>query len=332
VTRRAPVFQGEALVEPAGLTELTRGRARRASTARALMDLPLFVLSALIIAYIADVVGFVPWGYLVVAAWLASGPVVLVRRVEDAVVSSRERLRRPSADEQRRLGPAWEKVTGSARVDQDAYRLWVESSAEINAFATAGHTVAVTERAINVLSPAALEAVLAHELGHHLGGHTWFSLLRYWYSLPALYALRFATYLSLALVSAFSSGNVAISLVVGAGTACVVGFLLVSLPVVGAAVAVVVLAPFGVLWLRRSQEHQADMVAVRLGYGTELANMLRSTSRSRPPAQGSGAAWLTRAGASHPSEAERVQRIEGQLQVEARAELGRPRPSQGGGA
>jgi Zn-dependent protease with chaperone function len=86
------------------------------------------------------------------------------------------------------------------------------------------------------------------------------------------------------------------------------------------------------LWLRRSQEHQADMVAVRLGYGTELANMLRSTSRSRPPAQGSGAAWLTRAGASHPSEAERVQRIEGQLQVEARAELGRPRPSQGGGA
>jgi hypothetical protein len=52
---------------------LTRVSARRTGIARALMDSPLFLLSALIIAYIADLVGLVPWGCLIVAAWLASG-------------------------------------------------------------------------------------------------------------------------------------------------------------------------------------------------------------------------------------------------------------------
>jgi STE24 endopeptidase len=283
------------------------------------MDSPLFLLSALIIAYIADLVGLVPWGCLIVAAWLASGPVVLLRRVEDALVSSREDVRRPSADEQRRLGPAWEKVTQAAGVDQGAYRLWVQQSGDINAFVTAGHTVAVTERAVQSLPPAALEAVLAHELGHHLGGHTWASLLRYWYSFPALYSLRFGTYLSLALLSAFSSGNVAMSVAVAAGVAVVVGLLVASLPVVGVAVAVAVLAPFGVLWLKRAQEHKADSVAVRLGYGTELASMLRGTSRSRSAGQGSGTSWLARVGATHPGDAERVQRIQEQLDQDGHA-------------
>jgi Zn-dependent protease with chaperone function len=61
------------------------------------------------------------------------------------------------------------------------------------------------------LSPVQLEAVLAHELGHHLGGHPWASLLRYWYSLPATYVFQFATHLSLALTRALASGNILIS-------------------------------------------------------------------------------------------------------------------------
>jgi STE24 endopeptidase len=143
--------------------------------------------------------------------------------------------------------------------------------------------------------------------------------LRYWYSFPALYSLRFGTYLSLALLSAFSSGNVAMSVAVAAGVAVVVGLLVASLPVVGVAVAVAVLAPFGVLWLKRAQEHKADSVAVRLGYGTELASMLRGTSRSRSAGQGSGTSWLARVGATHPGDAERVQRIQEQLDQDGHA-------------
>ena len=94
--RRTRAFRSNAgSIDPAGLTQLTRST-RRASVARAWMDLPLFVLSVPIVAYIADMVGFVPWGCLVAAAWLASGPVVLVRRVEDAGVSGREGLRVPA--------------------------------------------------------------------------------------------------------------------------------------------------------------------------------------------------------------------------------------------
>ena len=195
---------------------------------------------------------------------------------------------------------------------------------DINAFATAGHTVAVTDRAVQALSPTALEAVLAHELGPP----SWWPDLGVFVALlvraPGSLHAQFATYLNLALLSAFSSGNVAMSLVAGVGVALVVGLLLVDLPVVGVAVAVGVRVPFGVLWLERSQEHPADLVAVRLGYGAELANMLRGTSSERPAGNGPGTSWLTRVGRSHPGEAERVQRIQQELQREDRAKLGRP--------
>ena len=68
----------------------------------------------------------------------------------------------------------------------------VENSAELNAMAAAGHVVGVTTYSLNHLSSGNLAAVLAHELGHHTGGHAWAGLLGYWYSLPGRMAWSLA--------------------------------------------------------------------------------------------------------------------------------------------
>lgn len=133
---------------------------------------------------VAHAVGFWPWGVVVIGVWVASGPVILLKAVEEAIMKGREALRLPNEDERRRLAESWAAVTKAAGVHPSDYSLWVQKSPRVNAYAAAGHTVAVTEAAVQNLSPAQLEAVLAHELGHHLGGHAWASLLRYWYSLP----------------------------------------------------------------------------------------------------------------------------------------------------
>lgn len=93
------------------------------------------------------------------------------------------RLRYPTPEEDRKLRSAWRRVTARAGVDADAYQLWVEDSTGINAMAAAGHIVGVTSHSLRTLTPGKLAGVLAHELGHHVGGHAWSSLLTFWYAL-----------------------------------------------------------------------------------------------------------------------------------------------------
>ena len=181
-------------------------------------------------------------------------------------MKGREALRSPTEAECLRLGDAWSAVTKAAGVDPSDYSLWVQKSRKINAYAAAGHTVAVTEAAVQNLSPAQLEAVLAHELGHHLGGHAWASLLRYWYSLPATYIFQFATYLSLALSTPFQSGTLAVAATIGVLVVVFLGYLVVAIPVVGISAAVLVVVPFGLLSVRRAQEYEADAIAAKIGY------------------------------------------------------------------
>ncbi|MDQ2729368.1 MAG: M48 family metalloprotease [Actinomycetota bacterium] len=195
----------------------------------------------------------------------------------------------------------------AAGVDANDYEVWIEPSTRINAFAAAGHTVAVTERAVAVLPAAQLQGVLAHEIGHHLGGHTSMALLRYWYSLPAHYGLSFATYLTMAVRAALESGSRAMTVVVGVVIAGVVGTAFVTAPIVGAVLVVVLITPFLSLWLGRRSEHEADLMAAQIGYRAGLVEYLRSSSRPPPARRG----WPTRLTASHPSNSERIRFLEG---------------------
>ena len=282
-------------------------RARtRSSPLLTFLELPWLLLSAGLVVLVAVAVGFWPWGVLVIGVWLASGPLILLRAVEERIIRGLGSVRRPTKAEYQRLAIAWLPVADAADVDPRHYSLWVQKSARINAYATAGHTIAITEAAIARLPSDQLEAVLAHELGHHLGGHTWASLLRLWYSLPAIYLFSFAIFLSLAVTAALRSGNVATSIGIGVVVVGFLGYLVATVPIVGIIAVVLVLLPFGLLWVRRAQEFEADVLAASLGYGEALERLLIATApaseKERPP-------LLRRVGETHPSNLERAQRL-----------------------
>lgn len=83
------------------------------------------------------------------------------RRGEAMVARLMLRLHRPAAADRARLDAVWGAVTARAGIDPTAYSLWVEESDEINAYASAGHIVAVTRCALDTMPPPHLEAVLA---------------------------------------------------------------------------------------------------------------------------------------------------------------------------
>jgi hypothetical protein len=119
------------------------------------------------------------------AVWVLSAVVVIAHpRGEDLLARKVYRLRPPSALESQRLGPAWWAVCTAAGVDPNRYRLWIHEGPGATAPATAGAVVAVTSWAMYVLPPRHLEAVLAHELAHHLAIPRLPSLLLFWLTLP----------------------------------------------------------------------------------------------------------------------------------------------------
>ena len=108
---------------------------------------------------------------LVIIAWILSGALVFHRPTESALARPLLHLRYPTPQERAKLEPVWREVTARAGVEGRNYELWVEDSDGLNAVAAAGHIVGVTRFAMNELPNGELAAVMAHELGHHVGGH-----------------------------------------------------------------------------------------------------------------------------------------------------------------
>ncbi|MBS2967144.1 M48 family metalloprotease [Actinocrinis puniceicyclus] len=147
------------------------------------IQLPGLLISAAVVWELAAL-GGTRFAIEVLLGWLLSGLLVFVRSVEELVAARYMRLRRPDTYEQYLLAAAWERVCREAGVRPDRFTFWIEESNQANAFASGGHIVAVTRRALMRMDPGQTEAVLAHELGHHLKGHAWVSLLFFWYILP----------------------------------------------------------------------------------------------------------------------------------------------------
>ena len=143
-----------------------------------------FFWSLCVVAWIGGFFGFTV-GWVAVAVWVLSGALTFLRPVEEMIARYLLRLRLPTSAERQRLGPGWFQVAHRAGVDPDRFTIWVQESDDVNATPTPGHTVAVTRWALYTVPAQHLEAVLAHELSHHLGGRAWLSLLSFWYSIPA---------------------------------------------------------------------------------------------------------------------------------------------------
>jgi Zn-dependent protease with chaperone function len=117
------------------------------------------------------------------------------------------------------------------------------------------------------------------------------------------YVFQFATYLSLALSTALGSGNVAVAVAIGALAVAFIGYLIAVIPIVGISAASLVVIPFGLFWVRRLQEYEADTIAAEIGYRDSLSDLLTITT---PSGEKTRSGWRYRIGETHPSNPERV--------------------------
>ncbi|MEU7071243.1 M48 family metalloprotease [Streptomyces narbonensis] len=249
-----------------------------AALSHLLVTVPIGVISLGVVALLSALVNPV-LAVVVPVVWLCSGPLVFHRKVESAIARRLFGMRRPTPEEAQRLDLVWEQVTRRAGVDRETYELWIQERTELNATAAAGHIVAVTRHAMDRLPNSRLGAVLAHELGHHVGGHTWAAMLADWYALPARAAGRAIVVLLFVLFRTKHWAGIACG---GCLTLMIVQFLFVFTFVQGNwwFVLPVAAAPLLVAWLHRRAEFKADAYAVGLGFGQALETVLVEEAQS----------------------------------------------------
>lgn len=161
------------VVVPAGTEDRPAVRSGLGSTVVALAVLiPAAVGALAIVAPIAyglhllwpvwgAVVPFVVWA---AGAVLASWPNETIQRTWHG-------YRDPTAEEHRRLGEPSRRALRRLGVTAGRYRLMISESDELNAPAMMGRTVIITSYAARSMPPDRAEAVIAHELSHHIGLH-----------------------------------------------------------------------------------------------------------------------------------------------------------------
>lgn len=258
------------------------------SVATLLLQLPLALLSFGLVAAIGegigDALGHGGVGTAVaLVLWLASGGLIFLQPVEAVLARVMLRARRPLPQEYDHLQPIWDSVTRRAGVDGARYQLWISETDEINAAASSGHIVTVTRAALQTMAPRELAAVLAHELGHHLGGHAWTLQLANWYALPfraltelvvlfvRLLAFITATVLSV-MLSFTRLGGLAALFFHPLLWFCTAVMLLTYSPLI-----VMVVLPIALLrFFDRYAELRADRTAAELGYGHDLLQVFKT--------------------------------------------------------
>ncbi|MCX2952552.1 M48 family metalloprotease [Lentzea sp. NEAU-D7] len=282
----------------------TRRRFDLSAVTELLLGIPT-VLSSLLIVGLAGKALTPGTLWLLPAIWLVSGAIVFVPATDKVLAVVAHRLRKPTPTESDLLTPLLDEVCAAAGVDPRRYWLRIQNSREINAMAVGGHVVGVSTAALRLPGPQ-LEAVLAHEVGHHLAGHTKISLLRWWYELPARWTVWLVVMAGVVIHevgrAVGTSGARAISIalvVVLAAAALVVSPWLVLVPVI---------APLLALASRRAELH-ADRVAAELGYGPLLLEVLQRWVKEGHDEQRARAGLRARMLASHPSCAHRISRL-----------------------
>jgi Zn-dependent protease with chaperone function len=253
------------------------------------------------------------------ACWTLSAGLLLLRGVEARFARLLFRVRRPDDAELGRIAPVWRRACRRAGVAPSHYTLRVEDSQLNNAFALGARFVAVTRRALE-LPDELLEAVLAHELGHHRDLHPLAATLGWWYLMPfslLSWLLRRVRTVTSALSRGFSSLRGRVGQISGGhpleGPLGLVGVLVIlgALVLVGVVLLVLLCVLWLPLWLAtgasrllsaalsRAAEYAADRRATELGYGPGLIQVLEIFAldeQRAPPRRGLG--WRL---ASHPT-------------------------------
>lgn len=290
----------------------TRPSARRrpdASTSlSALLALPVFLCSLIVMALVGMyATPRVPW--LIPAVWALSGAVLLIPSIEHRLARLLLKVRPPTSDELAHLSGPWRSVCDIAGVSPGKFVLLVEDSEELNAFAAGGRTVAVTQTSLR-LPAKQLEAVLAHELGHHLSGHPMVAMLSWWYALPARGA-AFLVLLAMRIILTVAGALTRFGAGMGATAALLFTLaVLTALAFLSFWLLVIPLTAPLLAWASRLGELRADRTAANLGYGPHLVELLYrwnvASGQRREPLR-------ARLLSSHPSPTDRIRRLHGFL-------------------
>jgi Zn-dependent protease with chaperone function len=234
-----------------------------------------------------------PLEFAVVATVLGLGGAALlfVRPVELKVAQLIAPSREPTSEEAARIEPLLGRIGERAGLRTDRLIVRVEDDHEMNASAGAAHLVFVTTGALRRADDE-LEALLAHELGHHRGLHPVAVALLWWLSLPGVALV--AVYRVLRRLVARLTGRLP--------------------PLAVLARIVLNVWQISVMWLyfvaqvlaqgaARASEYTADRAAASWGYGNALATVLASLGPS--PRAG----LLERMMDTHPPTESRVARL-----------------------
>ncbi|WP_329412054.1 M48 family metalloprotease [Streptomyces sp. NBC_00704] len=287
-----------------GHPQVNRG-ADSTSVTTLLLNVPLFLGSLLVIWLISRVL---PSGLDIafIVAWLASGALVFHRPTEGRLARLWFKMRPPTAAELAVLQPIWDDVTRRAGIDGATYDLWMEDSDELNASAAAGHIVSVTRGAMRQLPPDRLSAVMAHELGHHVGGHAWSGLLGFWYAMPVrafMLVVKIVTGFLFFFTAELSCLAAGVFVLVFGGLA-IATFL--AFPPAAALYAI----PFLLAWAGRQGELRADRFAGQLGYGPLLLTVFTGWQAEGHDDADGKQGPVARLMSSHPPLHQRIRALE----------------------
>jgi Zn-dependent protease with chaperone function len=283
-------------------------RGRRVTATTLLLLVPLVPLVLFGVARAAapfSVLGVLfddPWNYAIVAAVvIVAGAVLMVLRpVERFAARALFRMREPTAEESARVEPLLDSACRAAGIDRARLVLLAEDSSAINAYATAGHLVCVTTGALG-LEDRQLEAVLAHELGHHSELHPWISALTWWLQLPAVPLKALLRWMRGA-IGAIAAGIGGLAKPIG------VVLLLLLWIVTIQVLWLVWIADVLAAWIARRTEFAADARAVQFGYGPALLEAYARLGGHEEPK-----GRLARLVDFHPPMEERVGRVSSAL-------------------
>jgi Zn-dependent protease with chaperone function len=286
------------------------------STAELLLGIPWLFWSFGVVSWVSGLFfnGF--WTVLIVVLWVLSGFAIVWPATEDYLARYFFRLRRPTMMEQQRLDAAWRAVCARADVNPQYYKLWVEESDRVNGYAMAGRSISVTRWTLNSMPPRQLQAVLAHELGHHRGGHPWAALVVFWYALPGRLAVAAVRGLFRLSVQIPALGCLVGGLILLGYGFSILGALWFHGDVLYPLLAVLpFVVPIPLAWFSRRSELNADLVAADVGYGRDTVAYLYDLQAQGEDVARRAAGWRGALYATHPSLADRIRALEHHLQV-----------------
>jgi len=277
--------------------------------------LPAWAASVWALWWVVSRFAAVPW-WLFAGCWLLLGGMLFWQPAQRVLLQRLIGARSPTAQERARLQGARSVIAQRNHVKPSRYVLAVVDSDDLNAFACGGHLVVVSSYAVHSLSDEELTGVLAHELSHHLGFHTFALTVGQWLSIPVVLLARLGFAFQRLADSASTAMRGRSDVLAGAGRIVSVAMQTVAYVFLADLLLAQALGNI----VGRRAEFAADQRVVDMGFGRELAKALRQVV-----AAGGGerpTSWADRIVTSHPPARTRVARIEATLRAAERRRRG----------